>query len=80
MEGDSNWSPDDYTKELDRPLASVMPESWEGHSRLALARISDGLSPEEYRFAERLAERVHKPGHAEKVAEAAKEKTLEKLR
>lgn len=69
-----------YNTELDSAIAGVMPDSWEGHSRLAVNKVADGLSEKELQFAKELAARSHKPGHAEKVASVAVEKTKEKLR
>lgn len=80
MEGDSNYSLATYLNELDSGLANVMPESWEGHSRLALGKIADGLSEDEYRFAQKLAERLHGKASPEAVAKASKAKAVEKLR
>ena len=80
MEEENHFSPAQYNTELDSGLANVMPESWQGHSRIALGQIADGLSEDEYQFAQELAARLHGKASPEKVAAAARKKTVEILR
>jgi hypothetical protein len=82
MEGDSTTETlRDYKKNLDSICAGVMPDSWEGHGRLAV-RESESLSGEkEAQAIQKLAEVSEKKPHlfekygAEKVAN----KVIERL-